>query len=163
MDPIVLVVMEHGSEWPARANGDTAAGCVALRQEPCEGQLELLRRIYERVRSVERGGGAVELAILSCNDDASRGALAGRIPLARALLATVLREGRGRLELVARSSTPHRARQSLEALAETLAEALVGDSASVCARFIGEDGSVDPPMRPRRRSARAVYERRPAA
>ena len=101
-----MVVMEHGAEWPAHVNGG-AAGCVALRKEPSESHGELLWRTYERIPAIERIGGGVELAVLSCKDDASVGALERRGPLARALLATVLRRVR-HLELVERTSAADR-------------------------------------------------------
>jgi hypothetical protein len=135
VEPVVLVVMEHASEWPSQRNV-ASGGCVALRQETTESHGDLLRRTYERIRVIERRRAAVEVAALSCNDDASARALEERVPLARALLAAVLREGKGRFELVARASAPRRTRQSLVALAGTLTEALVGSSVSVCARFI---------------------------
>ncbi|WP_204149391.1 hypothetical protein, partial [Lacticaseibacillus rhamnosus] len=92
----------------------------ALRQEPDESHGELLRRTYERVRVIEGAGGAVEFAVLSCADDGSVHALEGRVPLARALLATVLRGSKGRLELVARVGAQDRVKHSLIALAGTL-------------------------------------------
>jgi hypothetical protein len=161
METFVLVVMEHASEWPAHVSGGTA-GCVVLQQESGESHGALLRRTYDRVRAIERVGGAVEVAVMSCNDDASVSALEGRVPLARALLATVLREGKGRLDLVARSDAPNRTRLSLVALAGTLTEALVGTSASVSARFTGPSTLASSP-RPGRRSAPTADERRPAA
>lgn len=161
MEAFVLVVMEHASEWPAPVNGG-AAGCVVLRQEPNETDGALLRRTYERVRAIERLGGSIEVAVLSCNDDPSVGALEGRVPLARALLATVLRRSSGRLELMARSSAPDRTRQSLMALAGTLTEALAGTSASVSARFAGAS-TVGSLPRPRRRSLQAGDGRRSVA
>jgi hypothetical protein len=134
VEPFVLVVMEHGSEWPAHVNGGIA-GCIALRQESNEDLGGLLRRTYDRVHAIERLGGTVKWAVLSCNTDPSRGALEGRVPLARALLATVLRAGDGRLELLARSSASERTRQSLVGLAGALTLGLVGSSASVSACF----------------------------
>ena len=157
VETFVLVVMEHGSAWPLQV-GAGAAGCVALGQEPHETHGELLRRAYGRIRAIERRGGAIEVAVLSCNDDPSTGALAGRVPLARALLATVLHTGQGRLDLVARSSAPNRTKQSLVALAGTLTEVLVGTSASVSARFTGPPSVESTHVRPRR----TVHERRAA-
>ncbi len=74
-------------------------------------------------------------AVLSCSDDGSLRAVEGRVPLARALLASVLRDDGGRLDLVARASAPMRTKQSLFALAGALTESLAGTSASVSARF----------------------------
>lgn len=63
--------------------------------------------------------------------------LEDRAPLARALLAEVLRGGDdGRLELLARSAAPNRVKLSLVGLAGTLTEALAGTSVSVSARFV---------------------------
>jgi hypothetical protein len=161
METLVLIVMEHASEWPSHINGGVA-GCVAMRQEPDESHGDLLRRTYQRMRSIERAGGSVEVAVLSCSDDPSRGALEGRVPLARALLGTVLRGGRGRLDLTGRSSAPDRTRRSLIALAGTLTEALVGTSASVSARFSGAS-AVEPLSRRRRRLPQTDGARRSAA
>jgi len=158
MDTFVLVVMEHASAWPAHIPGPEA-GCVALQQGSREGHGELLRRTYERARALEQAGAAIEVAVLSCSDDPSIGALERRVPLARALLATVLRRGDGRLDLVARWGAPDRAKQSLVALAGMLIEALVGTSASVSARFTGP-ASRGAAAGSRRRD---VHPRRPAA
>lgn len=135
MEPFVLVVMEHASAWPAHVNGG-AAECVALVQETDEDADDLLRRTYERIRAIERVGGSVEHAVLCCTDDPRRAALEGRVPLARALLTTVLRTREGRLELVTRSSAAARTRQSLLGLAGALTQALAGSSATVTARFV---------------------------
>jgi len=162
MDNFVLVVMEHASEWPSHVNGGTA-GCVALRQEPAESRGELLRRTYKHIRAIERIGGAVELAVLSCDDDPNIDVLEGRVPLARALLATVLRAGEGRLDLVAPSGVSGRTRHSLMALAGTLTEALAGTSASVSARFAEAPAPPASSARLRRRPARTTDYRRSAA
>lgn len=113
MEPFSLVVMEHGSGWPAHV-GRSPAGCVALQQQP------------------------------SC-----------------ALLASTLREADGRLDLVARSSAPDRAKQSLVALAGMLTEALAGTSASVSVRFAETLNGQG--QRTGRSARRAADERRPAA
>jgi hypothetical protein len=134
MNRVTLVVLECGSDWPSGVRQDDA-DCVALAQAPNEPHSALLRRTYDRVRAIEYGGGTVHLAILSCNNDASRTALDGRVPLARALLATVLRTSDGRLILAGRASASDRMRRSLVALAGTLTEALTGTSASVSAVF----------------------------
>lgn len=135
MEPLVLVVMENGSEWPVHLAG-TAAGCVVLRQETGEDEGALLRRTYDRVRAIERSGRRVCRAVLSCSDDGRPAALEARVPLARALLATVLRAGGdGRMDLVGRSKARPRVRSSLVALAGTLTEALAGTTATVSLRF----------------------------
>lgn len=157
METFILVVMEHGSDWPPHLSG-AAMGCVVLRQEPDEDQGELLRRAYDRIHLIERAKGTVSVAVLSCNDEASRAALLGRVPLARTLLASVLRTARGRLDLVVRSSARDRAKHSLVALAGTLTQALFGTSSSVSVRFT--DG-ISPSARPR--SPRNAEERRSAA
>jgi hypothetical protein len=69
-ESVVFVVMEHASEWPSHIKGG-AAGCVAIRQQPNEDHVDLLLRAHERVRAIERIGGCVERAVLSCNDDPS--------------------------------------------------------------------------------------------
>lgn len=97
---------------------------------------ELLRRVYDCVRVIEASGAAVETAVLCCNDEANVRALEGRVPLARALLATILRNGNGRLELVARAAAKERVKDSVMALAGTLTEALAATTASVSARFL---------------------------
>jgi hypothetical protein len=129
MEAVVLVVMEHGSEWPAH---------------------------------VEQVGNAVETAVLSCSDDAHFRGLEGRVPLAKALVATVLRRQNGRLELVARAKAPDRTKHSLIALAGTLTESLIGTSASVSTRFAEPRC---PPSTPavKRRLTRTMGERRSAA
>jgi hypothetical protein len=137
---VVLVVMEYGSGWPTHLTGGLA-GCVALRQEPHEGHVELLQRIHGRVRAVERFGGCVECAVLSCSDDVSDRTLGSRLPLARALLA-VVRPSAGRLELAARWSGPHRAKQAVVALAGALSEAPAGTFGSVSVRFLNRVDSV---------------------
>lgn len=134
MDSFVLVVMEHTSDWPAGVRSGTA-GCVALRQDPNESTPDLLRRAHLRIRAIELVGGTVHQAVLSCSDDGSRRATEGRMPLARALLASVLRDGDGRLDLVARAGAPALTKQSIVALAGALTESLAGTSASVSARF----------------------------
>jgi hypothetical protein len=142
VDRCTLVVMEHGSAWPTHveASGGT---CVALCQEPHEDHGALLRRAYHRLRAIEGVGGTVVVAVLSCNDDASVPALEGRGPLARTLLATILRTREGRLELVARASISDRTRRSLWGLAGSLTEALAGTTASVSALFLdGEQRQV---------------------
>jgi hypothetical protein len=136
VEPFILVVMEHASAWPAHVNGGVAE-CVALVQEANEAPGDLLRRTYERIRAIEHVGGSIEHAVLCCSDDPRRAALEGRVPLARALLATILRAGEGRLELLARSSAADRTRQSLLGLAGALTGALAGSSAMVTARFVG--------------------------
>lgn len=134
VEPYTLVVMEHGSEWPAHIKRTTER-CLPLWQEPNEGHLDLLRRTYGRLQSIERNHGTLGVAVLSCRDDASRATLDVRIPLARALLAAVRGSGSGRLDVVARASAPARAKQSLLALAGVLAEALIGSSASLSIKF----------------------------
>lgn len=161
METFVLVIMEHASAWPAHVTGGVA-GCVVLVQDPNEAQCELLRRTYERVGAIERGGGIVKLAVLACNDDPSVRALEARVPLARTLLATVLHGKQGRLDLVARPSAPDRTKLSLVALAGTLTEGLEGTSASVSAWF-GAAASDDPPARRRREPERRADDRRSAA
>jgi hypothetical protein len=140
VEPFVLVVMEHASAWPAHVKGGTGA-CFVLKQEVHEDAGDLLQRAYERIGAIERVGGSIGLAVLCCGDQTGRTALEDRVPIARALLATVLRTGGGRLELVARSSAPARSRQSVLALAGTLTERLVGSSVSVAARFLGPAAS----------------------
>ena len=135
MEPFTLVVMECGSDWPARMPPTSNSHCVVLSQERNEPQSALLRRTYDRIRAIELGGGIITLAILSCNNDTGRRALEARVPLARALLATIIRADEARLLLVAGSSAPDRTRYSLTALAGTLTGALVGSSASVSALF----------------------------
>lgn len=162
VETFVLVVMEHASEWPAHVTGGVA-GCIALVQEPNELRSELLRRTYERVRTIERAGGVVEVAVLTCSDDPSVRTLEGRVPLARTLLSTVLHAQEGRLDLVARASAPDRTKQSLVALAGTLTEALVGKSASVSARFWGGQPSVLRPARDKRHPGRTAQDGRSAA
>ncbi|MCL2451147.1 MAG: hypothetical protein FWD17_19555 [Polyangiaceae bacterium] len=77
------------------------------------------------------------MAILSCDDDEpSIDALEERIPVARALLRSVLRHGEGRLHLVARSSASDRTKCTLFALAGLLTESLIGTRASVSVRFV---------------------------
>ncbi len=61
----VLVVMECASEWPAHIKGG-GADCVALGQEANESHGELLRRTYDRIRSIQRVGGVVENAVGEC-------------------------------------------------------------------------------------------------
>ena len=139
MEPITLVVMEFGSDWPKQLQ--PSSGCVVLSQERNEPHSELLRRTYVRIRAIEQAGGIVTLAVLSCNNDVARRALEARVPLARALLATVLRANEGRLVLLGRSSAPDRTRHSLMALAGTLTEALTGTSASVSAQFGNSEGA----------------------
>lgn len=134
MESFSLVVMEHGSDWPAEI-GPGAGGCIVLKQGSNDTRSELLRRAYDRVRTIERAGAIIEIAVLSCNDDRSRHALEGRVPLARALLAVVLRRGNGRLVLAGRSGAHVRVRHSLAALAETLAEAVSSTSVRVSAVF----------------------------
>lgn len=138
MEPFVLVVMEHASAWPSHVAGG-AGECVVLKQEVHEDAGQLLTRAYQRIRAIERVGGSIGLAVMCCGDQPSRTALEERVPLARALLATVQRTGPGRLELVARSNASERTRQSLLALAGTLTERLVGSSATVSARFLARD------------------------
>jgi len=137
MNPSAFVVMERGSTWPAHLH-QSAVGCVALSQGPNEHHGELLRRTRDRVRAVDQTGREIELAVLSCNDDATDSALEERVPLARALLATVLRADRGRLLLLARPSAPPSLRHSLLGLVGTLTEVLAGTSASVSVLF--DDG-----------------------
>lgn len=134
MDSFVLVVMEHASAWPAGVRSGSA-GCVALRQEPNESLPDLLRRTYSHIRAIELVGGTVHQAVLSCCDDDSVRTTEDRLPLARALLASVLREDHGHLDLVARAGASARTKQSLVALAGTLTESLMGTSASISARF----------------------------
>lgn len=134
MDSFVLVVMEHTSEWPAGVRSGTA-GCVALRQEPNESLPDLLRRTHSHIRAIELVGGTVHQAVLSCSDDESVRVAEDSVPLARALLASVLRDDQGRLDLIARAGAPARTKQSLVALAGTLTESLMGTSASISARF----------------------------
>jgi hypothetical protein len=130
----VLVVMEQGSQWPAHLDAATD-NCVVLQQDPRETHAALLRRTQDHLRRLERVGDSIEMAVLSCNDDARPGAFEDRALLARALLAAVLQSGNGRLELLARSNAPDRAKLSLVGLAGTLTEALAGTTASVSARF----------------------------
>lgn len=141
MEPSVLVVMERASTWPSSLP-HWCKNCVALQQEPSEAYRDLLRRTHDGVRTIERAGGHIELAVLSCNDDASAAALEGRIPVARTLLATVLHAASGKLLLLGRASAPDRLRHSLVALAGTLTEALAGSSASVSALFSGSSPAV---------------------
>ena len=138
MDSFVLVVMEHTSAWPAGVRSGSA-GCIALRQEPHESLADLLRRTCSHLRAIDLAGGTVHQAVLSCSDDPSLRATEDRVPLARALLASVLREDEGHLDLVARSSASARTKQSLVALAGALTASLVGTSASVSARFATAD------------------------
>jgi hypothetical protein len=161
VEPFVLVVMEHASPWHTEVAGGTGA-CVVLKQEVHEDAGELLRRAYERIRAIERIGGAISVAVLCCSDEPGRTAFEERIPLARALLATLLRTGAGRLELVARSSAPDRTRHSLLALAGTLTECLAGSSASVSVRFLGP-ASFDSDDGAHERSERSADEGRSAA
>jgi hypothetical protein len=134
MNRVTLVVLECGSDWPSGVREDHA-DCIALAQAPNEPPSALLRRTYDRLRAIEQENAAVYVAILSCNNDASRKALEGRVPLSRALLTTVLRVGDGRLLLAGRASASDRTRRSLVALAGTLTEALMGTSSSVSAVF----------------------------
>ncbi len=131
MDPLTLVVMEWGSAWPRQIQSSLHR-YVALDQERGEPYGALLRRTYDDIRKIERQGGVVTLAALSCNDG-TRHALEGRVPLARTLLAAL--HGTGRLLLVASSSAPDRTRHSLTALAQALTEGLAGTSASVSTLF----------------------------
>jgi hypothetical protein len=135
MDSFVLVVMEHTSDWPSGVRSGTA-GCVALRQDAGESLPNLLRRTYSHIRAIELVGGTVQQAVLSCGDDQSPRAVEERLPLARALLASVLRDDHGRLDLLARAGASARTKQSLVALAGALTESLSGTSASISARFV---------------------------
>jgi hypothetical protein len=160
MSAFIVIVMEHGSEWPAQVSG-AAGGCVVLQQEPEEGEEPLLRRTEARIRTIERGRGKVGLAILSCNDSGDGATLESRERLGRALLATVARTGEGRLDLVGRSSAPEYAKASIMALAGTLLEALPGSSASVSARFA--EGVTSGTHRAARKATHRADERRSAA
>jgi hypothetical protein len=44
VEPYTLVVMEHGSEWPAHIKRTTEL-CLPHWQEPNEGHLDLLREV----------------------------------------------------------------------------------------------------------------------
>ena len=131
----VLVVLEQGSPWPAHLDA-AADNFVILQQAPQERRAALLRPSQDSIRRIERAGDSVGTAVLSCNDDASPGVLEDRAPLARALLAAILRGGNGRLELLARFAAPNRVKLSLVGLAGTLTEPLAGTSVAVSARFV---------------------------
>jgi hypothetical protein len=101
--------MEPGSQWPAHLDA-AAENCVVLQQDIHETHAALLRRTQDCLQRIERAGDLVGTAVLSCSDDARPGVLEDRTPLSRALLAAVLRSGNGRLELLARSTAPDRAK-----------------------------------------------------
>lgn len=134
MDTHAFVVMERGSRWPQHVDR-RAAGCVAVKQAQDEVPGDLLRRARDRVQAIERTGQPVELAILSCNDDPTDGALEVRVPIARALFAAVLRANGGRLVLAARPDAPAGLKRELFGLAEALIEGLAGSTASVSVSF----------------------------
>jgi len=128
-----LVVMERGSHWPARCH--RGLELVAIQQDEDECEDALLRRTCERIQGIEARGGTILRAVLSCNDDMVSRTLDGRILIARALFASVLRGKRGRLHLVAQKSAA--LRFAVLAIAETLAAEIVGTPARISARFVG--------------------------
>ncbi len=150
MAPVTLVVMERGSDWPARVESSTF-NVMVLNQERHEPYGVLLRRTYDRICAIERKGGAITFAVLSCND--RRHTLDGRVSLARTLLASLVRHSEGRLVLVGRSDSTDHTRHSLTALAKALTEGLTSTSASVSTLFGAHEISFPRPERGLRASA----------
>ena len=128
-----LVVMERESHWPAAFHGDL--DLVARCQEDDEREEFLLRRTVSRVHAIERTGGRIRRAVLSCNDDMTSTTLESRALIARALLSSIVRVDGGNLLLLTRKSSP--LRLAILALADSLATALIGTSACVLTRFVG--------------------------
>lgn len=128
-----LTVLEHGSVWPASKSFSDEH--VVLTQAPRETAESLLRRIYDRMRVVERAGGTIDTAILSCNDELEGSVLENRLSLAKALLARARRAPEGRLVVVGHPASSVRGRTALYALAESLVESLPGSTASVSIAF----------------------------
>jgi hypothetical protein len=129
-----LAVLERGGRLPTHLH--EGLDVVTVRQRHGEPEELLYRRTLERIRAIEETGGTVRRAILSCNEDASSGALEHRALIARALLASVLRAQQGKLLLVAGDRPQSPMRRAIFALADTLTAALSGTSACVTAVFV---------------------------
>ncbi len=136
-EPFTVVVMEHGSDWPAALEGGAAA-CVALKQEPHEPSICLLHRAIRRIRKMEGGGAGIERVVVCCCDDASASAVQARLVLARGLLHPLLADAEeGGFELVASNRSSGKMKQSLVALAGVLSQEVAGTRTSIGVRFDG--------------------------
>jgi hypothetical protein len=134
MRSIALVVMEHGSLWPADIN-QWSVDVVAFGP-PHGAPHERMRRACERAASEGR---TPEFAVLACNAEADDEAIGRRVTLARSLVAAVLPGTSGRVILSAACNAASSLRSQLIALAGTLMESLRGGSASVSVHFDGGD------------------------
>ena len=128
-----FIVMELGSAWPAHHDGGCegeSANVHVIAQQEDEEASSLMVRVVGRIsRLDESDPTSARSAVLSCSDRTDRATLASRAMMARAILCSITRAGRGKLVLAGEDcpATNH----ALLALADELKDRIRSSTVSI--------------------------------
>ena len=132
-----VVVMEYGGHWPMRdvEERPEAASVTAIVQQSDERVTSLRTRAVRRLSTLLGEGAKVRSGVLVCSDQSDEETWTARVFVAKAMLASIGRFGKGRLVLSAARGVGPEARSALAGLAFALNSTLNTSDVSVSVSF----------------------------
>lgn len=136
-EPVCVVVMEAGAEWPEFVESDEGrpVNWAVVPQQPDETPAELALRATRRVEALVSSGAELETVVIAAGSLHNDEVFAARCSVARALIQVMSARGGSRLVFSAPANLPVSARHELIALAGTLAAQSHGTALDVGVRF----------------------------
>ena len=132
-----VVVMEYGGHWPMRdvQQRPEAASVTAIVQQSDERVTSLRRRAVRRLSALLGEGAKVRSGVLVCSDQADEETWTARVFVAKAMLESIGRFGKGSVVLSAARGVGPEARSALAGLAFALNSTLNTRDVSVSVSF----------------------------
>lgn len=149
--PRALYILEEGGEWPRWLPSlDDAGAPVVIRQDEGEPPSSFAARVEKELHAVAEQG-AVDHAVIACNERSDPPAIAGRRGIGNLILAELAKRGRGSLLFTESQRQSGGSRAALSGLAADLSSEWEGSGLAVSVRF-GQPSkppqeSIPPPSR----------------